>query len=281
MGCASARAPAPVPGATASAPQAAPDSPPPPKELAETEVSITELTELLDALGYEAAFVLRPPRGRDVLLHPDRCRTAYLPASTFKIPNSLIGLETGVVSGPDHLFEWDGVERPIAAWNRDHTLRTAFQDSAVWYYQRVAREVGPKRMQHWMDKLGYGNRDIGPAVDRFWLDGGMRISPLEQVEFVQHLYEEKLPVSRENQRIVKNIMRSVDYPELPLYAKTGRTGMVGGRDHGWYVGYLESDSGPYFFATLLTSDAPGKDFGDERKQVTLRLLQRSGALRAP
>lgn len=279
VGCAASAPPiAPVSGALAGASEGAAVAPPPQEEPSDAfKPNIAELTAMLDSLGYESAFVLRPPQGEDILLHPDRCRTGYLPASTFKIPNSLIALETGVVSGPDHLFKWDGVERQIAAWNQDHTLRTAFQASAVWYYQRVAREVGQQRMQSWVDKLGYGNRDISPAIDRFWLDGRLRISPLAEVDFVQRLYEEKLPVSVKNQRIVKHIMRSVDYPALRLYVKSGRTGLIEGRDYGWYVGYLDTDAGPYFFATLLTSTAPGGDFGEQRKRITLRLLAKAGA----
>ncbi|MCA9643195.1 MAG: class D beta-lactamase [Polyangiaceae bacterium] len=272
---------APAPEAVTSASERPPAAPPPQEEPPKTAVDIPGLTRTLDSLGYESAFVLRPPHGEDILLHPERCRTGYLPASTFKIPNSLIALETGVVSGPDHLFKWDGVKRPIAAWNQDHTLRSAFQVSAVWYYQRVAREVGQERMQSWVDKLAYGNRDISPAVDRFWLDGGLRISPIEEVDFVQRLYEEKLPVSVKSQRSVKEIMRSVDDPSLQLFAKTGRTGLVEGRDYGWYVGYLVTDAGPYFFATLLTSSAPGKDFSEERKRITLRLLGQVGAIPQP
>ncbi|MEZ4234267.1 MAG: penicillin-binding transpeptidase domain-containing protein [Polyangiaceae bacterium] len=279
IACAS--APTPRPDTSANAQQRPAAAPPPqPPEPPAQPADVGELTQLLDSYGYQSAFVLRPPEGPDVLLHADRCQTGYLPASTFKIPNSLIALETGVVSGPDHLFEWDGVNRPVAAWNQDHTLTSAFQASAVWYYQRVAREVGRERMQSWVDRLGYGNRDISPAVDRFWLDGGMRITPLQQVDFVQRLYEEALPASKEHQRMVKRIMRSVDYPELPLHVKTGRTGMVDGRDYGWFVGYLETHAGPYFFATLHTSDAPGDSFSEDRKRATLRLLQRVGVIPA-
>ncbi|MEZ4369723.1 MAG: penicillin-binding transpeptidase domain-containing protein [Polyangiaceae bacterium] len=284
VGCAGPPPPSvPMSSAEPGASEGAAVAPPPQEEQLgdSSKPNISELTEVLDSLGYESAFVLRPPRGEDILLHPDRCRTGYLPASTFKIPNSLIALETGVVSGPEHLFKWDGVERPIAAWNQDHTLRTAFQASAVWYYQRVAREVGQQRMQSWVDKLGYGNRDISPAIDRFWLDGGLRITPVEEVDFVQRLYEEKLPVSVKNQRIVKDIMRSVDYPALRLFVKSGRTGLIAGRDYGWYVGYLDTDAGPYFFATLLTSTAPRDDFSDDRKRITVRLLEHVGAIPQP
>ena len=62
----------------------------------------------------------------------DRSGEPQLPASTFKIPNSVIALETGVVGDPDKdVFQWDGVTRSIEAWNRDHTLRSAIAASAA------------------------------------------------------------------------------------------------------------------------------------------------------
>src|SRR4029077_20695418 len=91
----------------------------------------------------------------------DRSGQAFLPASTFKIPNSLIALETGVVEDPDKdVFKWDGVKRDIEAWNRDHTMRSAIAASAVPVYQEIARRIGQERMQKYVDLFEYGNRDI-------------------------------------------------------------------------------------------------------------------------
>src|SRR5207248_976054 len=113
----------------------------------------------------------------------DRSGQAQLPASTFKIPNSLIALETGVVEDPDKdVFKWDGVARSIEAWNKDHTLRSAIAASVVPAYQEIARRIGPGRMQKFVDLLEYGNRDIGGGIDQFWLTGNLRIDPMQQVD---------------------------------------------------------------------------------------------------
>jgi hypothetical protein len=102
----------------------------------------------------------------------DRSGQAFLPASTFKIPNSLIALETGVVGDPDKdIFKWDGVKRSIEAWNQDHTLRSAIAASAVPVYQEIARHIGAERMQKYVDLFEYGNRNIGGGIDQFWLTG--------------------------------------------------------------------------------------------------------------
>ncbi len=127
--------------------------------------------------------VLDVAGGRIVVTDRERAEAGFLPASTFKIPNSLIALETGVVADADStMFPWDKVVRDFDAWNRDHTLRTAFKASAVPVYQDIARKIGPERMQEYVDKFDYGNRDIGGApIDMFWLDGALRISAFQQI----------------------------------------------------------------------------------------------------
>ena len=148
----------------------------------------------------------------------DRSGQAMLPASTFKIPNSVIALETGVVGDPDKdIFKWDGVVRSIEAWNRDHTLRSAIAASAVPVYQEIARRIGADRMQKFVDLFGYGNRDIGGGIDQFWLTGNLRISPIQQIDFVDRLRRGKLPVSKRSQELVATSCRS-RYPAIPLFA---------------------------------------------------------------
>jgi beta-lactamase class D len=93
--------------------------------------------------------------------------SAYTPASTFKVVNSLIGLQTGVISNDSMIIKWDGVQRPIAAWNKDLTMYDAFRVSAVPYYQEVARRIGKDTMQHWLDSLSYGTKKITTRIDTF------------------------------------------------------------------------------------------------------------------
>src|SRR5260370_3987965 len=99
-----------------------------------------------------------------LIIASDKVRSgqAKLPASTFKIPNSLIALETGVAADPaKDVFKWDGVTRSIEAWNTDHTMRSAIAASAVPVYQEIARRIGQERMQKYVDLFDSGNRDIG------------------------------------------------------------------------------------------------------------------------
>ena len=155
----------------------------------------------------------------------DRSGEAKLPASTFKIPNSVIALETGVVGDPDKdIFKWDGVVRSIEAWNRDHTMRSAIAASAVPVYQEIARRIGAERMQKFVDLFEYGNRDIGGGIDQFWLTGNLRIDPVRQVDFIDRLRRGTLPVSKRSQELACDILPVTKSGDSIIRAKSGLLG---------------------------------------------------------
>jgi beta-lactamase class D len=187
-----------------------------------------------------------------LIIASDKVRSgeAKLPASTFKIPNSIIALETGVVADPDKdVFKWDGVTRSIEAWNKDHTLRSAIAASAVPVYQEIARRIGPERMQKYVDLLDYGNRDIGGGIDQFWLTGNMRIDPIQQVDFVDRLRRGVLPVSKRSQELVRDILPVTKVGDATIHAKSGLLGAeVGKASLGWMVGWAEKGNQQTVFA---------------------------------
>ena len=180
----------------------------------------------------------------------ERSGEAKLPASTFKIPNSVIALETGVVGDPDtDIFKWDGVVRAIEAWNRDHTMRTAIAASAVPVYQEIARRIGAERMQNYLDQFEYGNRDIGGGIDQFWLTGNLRIDPIQQIDFVDRLRRGALPVSKRSQELVRDILTVSKAGESIIRAKSGLLGAELGKPSlGWMVGWAEKGSANTVFA---------------------------------
>ena len=187
-----------------------------------------------------------------LIIASDKVRSGEgkLPASTFKIPNSIIALETGVVQDPDKdIFKWDGVTRGIEAWNRDHTLRSAIAASAVPVYQEIARRIGEARMQKYVDLLEYGNRDIGGGIDQFWLTGGLRIDPIQQIDFVDRLRRGVLPVSKRSQELVRDILPVTKVGDATIRAKSGLLGAEQGKPSlGWMVGWAEKGSQQTVFA---------------------------------
>ena len=208
----------------------------------------------------------------------DRSGEAKLPASTFKIPNSVIALETGVVGDPDKdVFKWDGVVRSTEAWNRDHTMRSAIAASAVPVYQEIARRIGAERMQKYLDLLEYGNRDIGGGIDQFWLTGNLRIDPVQQVDFLDRLRRGTLPLSKRSQDLVRDILPVTKVGDSIIRAKSGLTGAETGKPSlGWMVGWAEKGSAQTVFALNLDVREP-RHVAD-RMKLTQACLTDIGAL---
>lgn len=180
----------------------------------------------------------------------ERCAERLSPWSTFKIPNSLISLELGTVRDTTEVTKWDGVVRERPEWNQDQNLMTAFLYSAVWYYQRLARETGEKRMYDYLHRIHYGNEDISGGIDHFWLGSSLRISADEQVDFLTRLLQGQLPLSTRTIDQLKEIMVVSRTRDTILRGKTGFGGPVGSRLN-WFVGYLERGDNRYIFATNI------------------------------
>jgi beta-lactamase class D len=228
------------------------------------------------AAGVEGTLVLmKQGAGKLEVFNTSRARTGYLPASTFKILNSLIALETGVSAGPETVFPWDGKEHPFAAWNKDLTLSEAFAASSVPVYQNIARRVGKEQMAHFVEAAKYGNADIGGDVDTFWLEGNLRVSAMEQVDFLQRLYEERLPFSKKTMDVVKDIMAQDKGVDWVIRSKTGWAARVV-PNVGWWVGWLERKGDVWFFACNI--DMTGPEQGKARKDVVMAVLKGEGLL---
>ncbi|WP_407154997.1 penicillin-binding transpeptidase domain-containing protein [Bradyrhizobium sp. STM 3557] len=205
-----------------------------------------------------------------------RSGEARLPASTFKIPNSLIALETGVVEDPDKdVFKWDGVVRPIEAWNKDHTLRSAIAASAVPVYQEIARRIGAERMQTFVNLLEYGNRNIGGGIDQFWLTGDMRIDPVQQIDFIDRLRRGVLPVSKRSQDLVRDIIPTTKVGDSVIHFKSGLLDAAHG-SLGWMVGWADKGDAPTVFA--LNIDCREQRHVADRMTLTQACLSDIGAI---
>ena len=231
---------------------------------------------LFEAENLSGVFVLfDPTTGRWQSNDPTRAETGSLPASTFKIPNSLIALETGVASGPDMMLPWDGVERWIKAWNQDLTLAQALRESAVWYYQELARRIGPERMQHHLDALRYGNRDMSAGIDLFWLQGNMKVTPVDQVQMLERLARDALPFRKAVQIQMREMLVLSREQGAVLRGKTGWV-LRDGSDLGWFVGWTERADTRCVFA--LRIDMPSEDYVPRRRALAERLLRAESCL---
>jgi len=212
--------------------------------------------------------------GLDLLFNRPQCLTALSPCSTFKIPNALIGLQTGVVSGPGHVKAWDGVRRDRQELNRDHDLASAMRDSVVWYFQDLARDVGAERMAEWLARLNYGNQDISGGIDRFWLGSSLEIDAFGQLRLLKALRHGTLPFRPEHQQAVRDTLRLDSPLDGDLPGKTRSCPGSGERPQpGWFIGWLDGGSpnnpGTTYFVINIIGDGA---WGPKARDIALELL---------
>ncbi len=219
----------------------------------QTSVSQTvtekDFSPIFKKYGVDGCFVLYDQAADSyVRYNPALCDTGYIPASTFKIPNSVIALEEGIIKDTSEVIRWDGHEWPNQAWNQDQTLRTAIKSSCVWVYVGFAEKIGIEKYAAYLKSFNYGNQELTGPPTRFWLNGPFRISANQQIDFLRMFYNYSLPVSRRSVDIVKDIIVLEKSATWKISGKTG-TGMLNETDYiMWLVGYLESDHKPCFFA---------------------------------
>lgn len=171
------------------------------------------------------------------------------PCSTFKIVLTLAGLEYGVLENENTVIKWDGEKRYFDEWNKDLSLKEAFNLSAVWYFEKVANEIGKKRLSKFVSEISYGNKNTSEEIP-FWLDSSLKISPKEQVDFLKNLFEYKLDIDNQHIEILKQIMRKDSINGGTLYGKTGTSGEG---NNGWYVGFYEKNNEKIYFAINISA----------------------------
>ena len=203
-------------------------------------------------------------------------KVGRLPASTFKITNSIIALETGVVKNDSTFFKWDGKKRRLKSWERDFIFRDAFHASCLPCYQEIARSIGEKRMATYLSKLEYGDMKVDSSnLDLFWLVGDSNISQFGQIDFLKRFYYNKLPISKKTEKIMKRLMVIEENDEYKISGKTGWA-IREGHNNGWFVGFVEKEMEVYFFATNI--DPKEKFdmnlFSKIRKEITMNALNK-------
>jgi len=224
--------------------------------------------------GVEGTTVISSLSGEQTFIHNEsRAHKRFSPASTFKIPNTLISLEAQVIAGEDAVFEWDGQVYQIPNWNHDQTLESAFKVSCVWCFQQLATQVGAQRYRAYLHELDYGELSEPFSETTFWLDGSLTISAAEQVEFLKKLYRRSLPFSASAYETLRTIMLVEETPGYSIWAKTGWATRVTPKV-GWYVGYIETRTDRWFFATNIVAEA--ESALPLRQRLTREALQAVG-----
>lgn len=237
-----------------------------------------EIAQILEENEAQGAVIISSLDNKTTYVHNhQRALERLSPASTFKIMNSIIALETGVIADQHEIIKWDGQKRDLEAWDQDQSLKSAFKYSCVWFYQELAKKISKETYLDYFNRLNYGNKLVGADVTTFWLkDGGdLRISPYEQVEFIRRIYQQQLPIAERTYEILKDIMLEETTDNYQVYSKTGAAtkNWIG---HGWYVGYVTTNDQVWVFATNILLDG-SKDL-PKRKAITMAALKKKGII---
>jgi len=232
------------------------------------------LKKYFDANNVEGSFTLLNNADGEIIVYNMELDTMrFTPASTFKIINSLIGLQTGNILDENMIIKWDKVKRQNPEWNRDMTMKEAFRVSNEGYYQEVARRIGKDTMKRWIDSVAYGNKNINGPVDSFWLDNTLKISPDEQLGLMKRLYFDQLPFRKSVQQAVRDVMLQEDNTAYKLSYKTGWGIDENKNAIGWVTGWIEENRHVYFFVTLVRSKDPNIDMKSVRLNITKDILK--------
>ena len=219
------------------------------------KVTNMDFKSYFDKYGVNGCFVLFNQKDNEFIRYNSSiCDSGYIPASTFKIPNSLIALEEVIIKDTNQIIKWDGHVWPNKEWNQDQTLKTAIKYSCVWVFTKFAEQIGTEKYKKYLKLFDYGNKNIIGQPNRFWLAGLLRISANQQIEFLRKFYNYNLPVSRQSIDIVKDIILLDKTDSYKLSGKTGG-GMLDDTNYiMWLVGYIEKDQKVYFYAMNFISN---------------------------
>jgi len=241
-------------------------------DISAENISIIGLSPYFE--GYDGSFVLYDLKSSSWdIYHMDSAVLRTSPNSTYKIYSALFGLKEGIITPEDSFIAWDGNTYPYDTWNASQNLDSAMRASVNWYFQAIDRQLGISAIKQNLKKLSYGNEKIQeyPAdISAYWMESSLKISPVEQVQLLTKLYDNKLGFSPEHINAVKNSLLLSSRGNSSLYGKTG-TGQVNGQNiNGWFIGYVQSASNTYFFA----SNIQGQDgaSGSKAAEITYSIL---------
>ncbi len=225
--------------------------------------------------GYEGSFVLYDLNGDTWKVYDmEQATLRTAPNSTYKIYDALFGLEEGVITPDDSFMAWDGTNHPFEAWNGNQDLLSAMQSSVNWYFEEIDKQIDASAIQNYIRKIGYGNEIVNANLSAYWIQGVLKISPVEQVELLTALHNNQFDFAPENINAVKKSICLFSAEGKNFYGKTG-TGRVDGQDvNGWFVGYLETAGNTYFFATNI--QAAENATGSKASEISLSILSHMG-----
>ena len=227
--------------------------------------------------GYEGTFVLYDQQNEHYTIYnQELAQTRFSPNSTYKIMSAIIALENQTITIDHNEMAWDHTQYPIAQWNQNQTLQTAMTYSTNWYFQNLDHLTSKKTIQNYLERFHYGNMKINSIQD-YWLESSLKISPLEQVQFLRNLNQEQSHIQKENVQYIKSTLLLQQQGQTSLYGKTGSGKINGHEVNGWFIGFIEKNTHTYYVATYIKGEDDVN--GMKAAEITLSLLDELGIIK--
>ncbi|MBU5465762.1 BlaR1 family beta-lactam sensor/signal transducer [Virgibacillus sp. MSJ-26] len=236
----------------------------------EKNVVYEDLSTYFD--GYDGSFVLFDSSSKQYhIYNQEMSQQRVSPDSTYKIYSALFALEANVITPSNNERDWDGHSHPYKEWNKDQNLSTAMSHSVNWYFQDIDRKLGKEQLQHYFDKINYGNKNLSANLDSYWMESSLKVSPIEQVQLLYELEENKYDFNEDNIQAIEKAIHIDDQSDGHLYGKTG-TGTINGIDmNGWFIGFVKKANRTFYFAANIQNE-DGQATGNMAAEITTQIL---------
>jgi len=239
---------------------------------------LAPLWRLNNGQASESCFIAQVagPQGK-ILQLTGNCDAPYTPQSTFKIVLSLIGFEEKILESTIAPIWYlpKGVDPYINVCKNAHNPATWMRDSCFWYSQILTSKLGMQKFQSYLKQFSYGNQDLSGGLTKAWVSSSLKISPKEQIIFLNKMVEQQLGLSKASYEKTKQL---IFIQELAggwkLYGKTGNGRHLGAQldkngkplvlQHGWFIGYMEKDEHKVLFVNHIIDDGPQNSFASFR-----------------
>ena len=230
-----------------------------------------DLKKYFDSSHVEGSFSFFNNQLGDITVYNMKLDTSRVsPGTSFKILNSLIGIQVGKITTENMVIKTD------SAQGKGITMKDAFNNSSTPYFQTIARQTGKDTMKFWIDSISYGNKNVSGPVDSFWLNNQLKISPDEQLGFMSKLYFDQLPFQKYAQQIVRDVMLQVDNTLYKLSYATGAGVDENNNSIGWTLGWIEENRHVYFFVTFVRSPDKNLDLKAIGINISKSILKEMG-----
>lgn len=230
-----------------------------------------DLKKYFDSSHVDGSFSFLNNQLGDIIVYNMKLDTQRLsPGTSFKILNTLIGVQTGKIIGENMVITND------SSVNKGTTLKEAFNNSSVSYFQNIARQIGKDTMKFWVDSISYGNKNLGGPVDSFWLNNTLKISPDEQLGFMSKIYFEQLPFQKYAQQTLESLMLQEDNTLYKFSYTTGTGIDEKNNSFGWTLGWVEENRHVYFFVTYVKSPDKNLDLKSTGIHISKSILASMG-----